>query len=42
VRALLRQVSSAMSDEVDYLQSLPDRRISDRVVSLLPPERARA
>ena len=27
LRALLRQVSSAMSDEVDHLQSLPDRRL---------------
>jgi flavin-dependent dehydrogenase len=26
IRAALRQVSSAMSDEVDYLQALPDRR----------------
>jgi flavin-dependent dehydrogenase len=33
VRVLLRQVSSAMSDEVDHLQSLPDRRINDGVVS---------
>ena len=42
VRGLLRQVSSAMSDEVDFLQSLPDRRTSGGAVSLLPPERARA
>ena len=27
VQALLRQVSSAMSDEVDHLQALPDRRL---------------
>lgn len=27
VQALLRRVSSAMSDEVDHLESLPDRRI---------------
>ncbi len=27
VQTLLRRVSSAMSDEVDYLQTLPDRRI---------------
>jgi flavin-dependent dehydrogenase len=27
VRGLLRQVSSAMSDEVDHLQSMPDRRV---------------
>lgn len=26
IRAVLRQVSSAMSDEVDYLEALPDRR----------------
>jgi flavin-dependent dehydrogenase len=42
VRALLRQVSSAMSDEVDYLQSLPDRRISGGPVSLLPTQQPRA
>ncbi len=27
VQALLRRVSSAMSDEVDYLESLPDRQV---------------
>jgi flavin-dependent dehydrogenase len=41
VRGLLRQVSSAMSDEVDYLQSLPARR-SYGPSSLLPAMRARA
>jgi len=42
VRALLRQVSSAMSDEVDHLQSLPDRRVGVGRVSLLPPAQGRA
>jgi len=40
VRAILRQVSSAMSDEVDHLQSLPDRRTGP--VLRLPPEQTRA
>ena len=38
VQALLRQVSSAMSDEVDHLQARPDRRTTDGSVSLLPPD----
>jgi flavin-dependent dehydrogenase len=42
LRALLRQVSSAMSDEVDHLQSLPDRRIGAGQTFLLPPARAHA
>ena len=42
VRTLLRQVSSAMSDEVDHLQSLPDRRIGGGSVPLLLAERPRA
>ena len=28
VRLLLREVSSAMGDEVDYLQALPEHRMS--------------
>ena len=31
VQTLLRRVSSAMSDEVDYLQALPDRRIGTAI-----------
>jgi flavin-dependent dehydrogenase len=42
VRGLLRQVSSAMSDEVDHLQSLPDRRVGAGRASLLPPGQAHA
>jgi flavin-dependent dehydrogenase len=42
VQALLRQVSSAMSDEVDHLQARPDRRITDGSVVLLPSEATRA
>ena len=42
IQALLRQVSSAMSDEVDHLQARPDRRTTDGSVSLLPPEATRA
>ena len=36
VRTLLRQVSSAMSDEVGHLQSVPDRGVGLGCVSLLP------
>jgi len=42
VRSLLRQVSSAMSDEVDHLNALPDRRIGVGTESLLPPDRTPA
>ena len=42
VRALLRQVSSAMSDEVDHLQSLPDLRGGVGRAPVLPPGQARA
>ena len=42
IQALLRLVSSAMSDEVDHLQARPDRRTTDGSVSLLPPEATRA
>ena len=41
VRTLLRGVSSAMSDEVDHLESLPDRRARGGTASLLPASRAR-
>jgi flavin-dependent dehydrogenase len=35
-RALVRQVSSAMSDEVDHLQALPDRPAGRRFASAAP------
>ena len=35
-RELLRTVSSAMSDEVDHLQSLPDRRLGPRYRRIHP------
>src|SRR6266536_5142103 len=40
VRTLLRQVSSAMSDEVDLLQSLPNRSNGVGRAALLPPMQA--
>ena len=43
VQTLLRRVSSAMSDEVDYLQALPDRRIGPGVPApVLADSRRRA
>ena len=42
LRGLLRRVSSAMSDEVDHLQSVPDRRTGLVPFSLLPPGKAHA
>jgi flavin-dependent dehydrogenase len=42
VRTLLRQVSSAMSDEVGHLQSLPDRGVDLGRVSLPPPGKSHA
>ena len=42
VRGLLRQVSSAMSDDVDYVQALPDRGSGGGHSLLLPAMRARA
>ena len=40
VRALLRAVSSAMSDEVDYLQALPDRRVDPGIGAFVPTDNA--
>jgi 2-polyprenyl-6-methoxyphenol hydroxylase-like FAD-dependent oxidoreductase len=37
-RALLRTVSSAMSDEVDHLQALPDRRVGPGIAAFLPTD----
>ena len=37
-RELLRTVSSAMSDEVDYLQSLPDRRLGPGIAAFIPTD----
>ncbi len=37
-RALLRRVSSAMSDEVDHLQSLPDRRLGPGISAFIPTD----
>ena len=37
-RELLRTVSSAMSDEVDHLQALPDRREGPGISALLPTD----
>jgi 2-polyprenyl-6-methoxyphenol hydroxylase-like FAD-dependent oxidoreductase len=37
-RELLRSVSSAMSDEVDHLQSLPDRRQDGDLAPFVPPD----
>ena len=42
VRGLLRQVSSAMSDEVDHLQRLPDRRVGPALPVFVPPDSAPA
>jgi flavin-dependent dehydrogenase len=42
VRTLLRQVSSAMSDEVLHLQSLPNRGVDLGRVSLPPPGKSHA
>ena len=42
VRTLLRRVSSAMSDEVGHLQSVPDRGVGLGRVSLLPPGKSHA
>jgi flavin-dependent dehydrogenase len=38
VQTLLRQVSSAMSDEVDYLQTLPDYQIGHGIRSGMPAD----
>jgi len=38
VQTLLRRVSSAMSDEVDYLQTLPDRRIGQGIPVCVPAD----
>ena len=37
-RALLRTVSSAMSDEVDHLQALPDRRVDPGIAAFIPTD----
>ena len=37
-RELLRTVSSAMSDEVDHLQSLPDRRLGPGISAFIPTD----
>ncbi len=37
-RELLRRVSSAMSDEVDHLQALPDRRLGPGISALIPTD----
>ena len=37
-RELLRTVSSAMSDEVDHLQALPDRRVGPGMAALIPTD----
>jgi 2-polyprenyl-6-methoxyphenol hydroxylase-like FAD-dependent oxidoreductase len=37
-RELLRTVSSAMSDEVDHLQALPDRPAGPGMGALVPPD----
>jgi flavin-dependent dehydrogenase len=39
-RLLVRRVSSAMSDEVDHLQALPDRLASAGFAGLISPDRA--
>jgi 2-polyprenyl-6-methoxyphenol hydroxylase-like FAD-dependent oxidoreductase len=38
-RELLRNVSSAMSDEVDHLQALPDRRLGPDIAALIPTDK---
>ncbi len=38
VRRLLRQVSAAMTDEVEHLQALPDRRIGAGLSPIIPPD----
>ena len=40
VQTLLRRVSSAMSDEVDYLQALQDRRIGPGIPASVPADNA--
>jgi 2-polyprenyl-6-methoxyphenol hydroxylase-like FAD-dependent oxidoreductase len=42
IRRLLRQVSSGMTDELELLEQLPVRRISDTSAQLVPPDRALA
>jgi 2-polyprenyl-6-methoxyphenol hydroxylase-like FAD-dependent oxidoreductase len=37
-RELLRTVSSAMSDEVDHLQSLPERRVDPGLAAFIPTD----
>ncbi|MET0999495.1 MAG: NAD(P)/FAD-dependent oxidoreductase [Marmoricola sp.] len=37
-RELMRAVSSAMSDEVDHLQALPDRRVAPVFAPFVPPD----
>jgi flavin-dependent dehydrogenase len=37
-RELLRTVSSAMSDEVNHLQSLPDRRVGPGIAAFIPTD----
>ena len=38
IRRLLRQVSAAMSDEVEHLQALPDRRIGPGLSANIPTD----
>jgi hypothetical protein len=38
VRRLLRQVSAAMTDEVEHLQTLPDRRIGAGLPPIIPTD----
>ena len=38
-RGLLRAVSAAMSDEVDYLQALPERRVGPDIGAFLPTDK---
>ncbi len=39
-RGLLRRVSAAMSDEVDYLQALPERRLGPDISAFIPTDNA--
>ncbi len=38
IRVLLRQVSAAMSDEVEHLQALPDRRVTPGLSANIPAD----
>jgi flavin-dependent dehydrogenase len=40
IRHLLRQVSAAMTDEVEHLQALPDRRIGAGLSTIIPTDTA--